>query len=183
MKLGGSALALALALLGPGQDAAAEPASGWARAGFSVYIQYGLESGSTLDARDVQVGLVYDARWIELRLAPVAGTSFSDIPADVLVTELNGWRPRVGIAGPWRLAPFIEFGSDGLDSAETHGSGGNDPSDSDIAIGLRWKVDQHWTLHLYHREYDFHDVDRTAPLPQLERLEATTTGLALSWQF
>jgi hypothetical protein len=154
-----------------------------ARQGLSLFVQAGAETGAAFDASDYQFGLVYDHRWFELRWAPLAFTSFRDRPADVLADQFGGWRPRVAIAGPWRLAPFIEGGSDALDSGEAHGGGDGDPTDTDLAIGLRWRVDAHWTVSLYRREYDFHDVDRVAPLPQRERLEAATTGLAVSWRY
>jgi opacity protein-like surface antigen len=175
--------ALACALLCPASASAAEAASGWQRAGFSVYFQYSSEFGSSFDARDVQIGLVYDHRWFELRWTPFAYTGFRDTPADVLKGEFGGWRGRIGFAAPTRLAPFIEWGTDILDGGEAHGTNSDDPTDSDVTVGLRWKVDSHWTVRLYRREYDFHDVDREPPLPQLERLEASTTGIGLSWQF
>lgn len=87
----------------------------------------------------------------------------------------------VGVAGPWRVAPFAEYNYDFIDLlfGDLFTAGDDEPN-YNWALGLRWQLDRRWTLKAYHRVYRIDDgplFDLTTPVNQRIEMAGVAVGL------
>lgn len=95
---------------------------------------------------------------------PTLSLADAEDPVRYRERELTTLRLGAGFAPSWTLAPFVEVDVDVVDALGSFGGDDKEASSLDRSwtLGVRWRVDERWSVVAYHRGYHVDDTARSS---------------------